>query len=219
MDEDEKKKLNRIRNKLIIMVVVIVVVLFITTHVFVIDFICMFLFNIFLVIMLIALILFIWLLYRSRKLKEDLESIPEDQREQRLMEYPDMSLLYILEKKIVERFKKGGEERDIPVEKIVLDTDGIHLFRDQDNECRFVKWGDIWFVAFRANKEYGDIFTFRMINKDFFGLSSEHAKEQNEDLNKMIHQNLSNFRKGNAITWNVISGDYHMIYIEKKANQ
>lgn len=158
-------------------------------------------------------------MYRFKKLKEDLESIPEEKREQRLMEYPDISVIYKTLKKIVERFKQGGEERDILIEKIVLDTDGIHLYRGEGDEYRFVKWGDIWFVSFRAHKTHGDLFTFRLINKEFFGISSDHAKEQNEDLNKMIQQNLTNLRKGNAITWNVISGDYHLIYIEKKINQ
>lgn len=59
MDEDDERTFKSVRNKFILMAIVIAVVLFITTRVFVIDFICWFLFSIFLFIILILCILFI----------------------------------------------------------------------------------------------------------------------------------------------------------------
>jgi hypothetical protein len=132
---------------------------------------------------------------------------------------PNKTILYKLEKKIVEHFKRSGEERDIPIKKIELDTDGIHLYSDDDNEYRILKWSDIWTIAFTPSNEFGDSFTFGMIKEDFLDLSSDHLKVQNEDFNKLLQQNLLNYKEGNAITWNVIKGDYHLIYIEKKVDQ
>lgn len=210
------KELIKTRNKLILMDILIAAFLVITLTGIIFDNICVYIYKIVLFIFLLVCIFFTRIVHQIAKIDDEVESLPEDEKEKKLREVYSKSMVLRLILTIIDRFTPEGERMEIEADRFILNEDGLNFFMGDQPVYRRIPLFEINRIYYYYNKRVdGGFFIFKLKNMTDFSLHVPYKKPEAAEIYRNIKINIKKHRGGKGIETKEYTGKYEIVYCEK----
>lgn len=214
------RELIKIRNRFIIvdLLIAIILMIFLTGMIF--DNIYVYMINGVIFILLLACIFFTWILHQIAKIDDQVDSLPEEQKEKKLREIYNKSLILRMLLRIIDRFTPEGERIEIEADRIILNEDGLNFFMGDQSVFRIIPLFRIKRIGYYHNKRVGNgFFIFKLKDKTDFSLHAPFTKPEAAKIYRNIKKNIKKHRSGKGIETEEYAGKYEIVYYENKSDQ